>query len=840
MKNKLTCDNSKWVIENGILFFYRGRDRENVIVPEGVEGVKDCAIVIRVENITFPKSTKMIDTYINVKTLTIYDTTILTRNTLKNSNIEEIRIINTEDNVLSCLSDIINTNFRGSFYFKKIVILGNQLKPNDYKILADSLSRVGAYLDQGEEFIIHNGVLYDYNGTYTDVIIPEGVTRIAYRAFYNKGLTSVILPESLEEIGGEAFAENNIKIIVIPNNVKRVDSGAFSMKTPITEMEIGVNTEIRNHQMTIRYLNGIRNLTINCENITDDFIIEKFLNEYISELTNLKQITIKNHLVPYAYIRNILNNIKLSNIEIATVYSGIIQEKLEFSNGKLNNITIYENFELIQESALKDAYKLYIDNRNGKTVRQFIDYIKTNNITKPKNLSMIVILGQNISFLEKLEINKSLGKILFYDFNSEVEEFTQNNINLDDSIEDKEINDVLKEITSILELQTNVEDKNKILIKINSIIKKYREDLKGLKPKLFDEENSFGTSIKTPDELRNNLILELNKIALKLKANSVYLNLRNKINELEKLINEKTTYIPNEIITTIDKTKYIVSVSNKYPNHQFNKKLTKIFEKIKSEISKKIVSTNEDIILTNESPLEKTLTLEIDKLYEETKRINLIEETFNNVRSSELASDIETLKEIISNFSIEHQTIYNEKLNSIIGRYYQELISKTRKNLNETILELRKELMPLLEELNIKAIDLTQFGSLIDELNNEKNDRISTIDIITQEITSLIHGSNLTEKEKQEINVKLNEIISTWKNKLISSYEIKEEKDIFFDISKNLNMLYVPRKRINSKTIEIEIQIAKDLLDLKNTILEFIIAQEEYKKIEATVKNLRV
>ena len=59
--------------------------------------------------------------------------------------------------------------------------------------------------------------------------IPEGVTKIADKAFYNfRHLESVVFPESLCSIGRYAFsgctALNNV---VIPINVSNNDSGAF-------------------------------------------------------------------------------------------------------------------------------------------------------------------------------------------------------------------------------------------------------------------------------------------------------------------------------------------------------------------------------------------------------------------------------------------------------------------------------------------------------------------------------------------------------------------------------------------------------------------------------------
>ena len=56
------------------------------------------------------------------------------------------------------------------------------------------------------DFIIENGVLKEYIGTGGDVVIPDGVTHIAEKAFSGyRTLRSITIPESVTEIGSFAF-----------------------------------------------------------------------------------------------------------------------------------------------------------------------------------------------------------------------------------------------------------------------------------------------------------------------------------------------------------------------------------------------------------------------------------------------------------------------------------------------------------------------------------------------------------------------------------------------------------------------------------------------------------
>ncbi len=81
---------------------------------------------------------------------------------------------------------------------------------------------------QPDEFVITNGVLVQYNGNDSIVIIPNGVTEIGYGVFADKSMKSVILPEGLKIIGENAFLFcNNLTEITIPASVERIGPAAF-------------------------------------------------------------------------------------------------------------------------------------------------------------------------------------------------------------------------------------------------------------------------------------------------------------------------------------------------------------------------------------------------------------------------------------------------------------------------------------------------------------------------------------------------------------------------------------------------------------------------------------
>lgn len=73
-------------------------------------------------------------------------------------------------------------------------------------------------------------LLIGYLGRNTHIEIPNNVTKIYKRAFYqNKLLEKVVIPNSVTSIGGAAFGGcEALREVIIPNSVVTIDSGAFS------------------------------------------------------------------------------------------------------------------------------------------------------------------------------------------------------------------------------------------------------------------------------------------------------------------------------------------------------------------------------------------------------------------------------------------------------------------------------------------------------------------------------------------------------------------------------------------------------------------------------------
>jgi len=90
------------------------------------------------------------------------------------------------------------------------------------------------------EFVIKNGVLYKYKGNASNVVIPNGVTKIGCYAFDKcEKLISIDIPSSVVAIYEGAFKNcTNLKSINIPNSVTFIDEWAFSFCKNLTSIVI--------------------------------------------------------------------------------------------------------------------------------------------------------------------------------------------------------------------------------------------------------------------------------------------------------------------------------------------------------------------------------------------------------------------------------------------------------------------------------------------------------------------------------------------------------------------------------------------------------------------------
>ena len=79
------------------------------------------------------------------------------------------------------------------------------------------------------DFVIKNGVLKEYTGNSSEIVIPSGVTSIGEEAFYNcDSIVSVTIPRGVTSIGASAFKDcNELEKVTFSDTIESIGSRAF-------------------------------------------------------------------------------------------------------------------------------------------------------------------------------------------------------------------------------------------------------------------------------------------------------------------------------------------------------------------------------------------------------------------------------------------------------------------------------------------------------------------------------------------------------------------------------------------------------------------------------------
>ena len=98
---------------------------------------------------------------------------------------------------------------------------------------------VNIYEDNSKDFVIEAGVLKEYHGASSDVIIPDDVVEIGPGCFQDLKIKSVAISDSVTNIGYSSFLNcENLISITIPGSVTSIGNGAFSHCTSLTTIII--------------------------------------------------------------------------------------------------------------------------------------------------------------------------------------------------------------------------------------------------------------------------------------------------------------------------------------------------------------------------------------------------------------------------------------------------------------------------------------------------------------------------------------------------------------------------------------------------------------------------
>ena len=135
-----------------------------------------------------------------------------------------------ECGVLDSINIPDSVRYIGEGAFRKCFSLPEFNMPKDIEFIGDRAFHGCTALKDENDFIIFKNILFGYCGREEYVTVPDGVTEIGSRAFYNSThIKEITLPESLRKIGSEAFYNcTHIKEITLPESLRKIGSEAFA------------------------------------------------------------------------------------------------------------------------------------------------------------------------------------------------------------------------------------------------------------------------------------------------------------------------------------------------------------------------------------------------------------------------------------------------------------------------------------------------------------------------------------------------------------------------------------------------------------------------------------
>ncbi len=208
--------------------------------------------------------------------------------------------------------------------------------------------------DYPEDFlIVGNGVLIWYKGTATNVVVPDGVKRIACPWDSRSDITSVTLPDGLEYIGIDSFYGcTGITELIVPDSVTEIKSEAFAGMCGLKKLSVpfigdNINVETDSKETTIGYwfAHGDSGCTVckgnKCSKRKLYYTKKgKKYYYYSSGPKRMNELTIRDGVIH----KNSTAAYSISTVNILPTVDGI-EEKGLYNSG-ITNLVLYPNWSI--------------------------------------------------------------------------------------------------------------------------------------------------------------------------------------------------------------------------------------------------------------------------------------------------------------------------------------------------------------------------------------------------------------------------------------------------------------------------------------------------------------
>ncbi len=627
------------------------------------------------------------------------------------------------------------------------------------------------------EWLIVSNALKKYSGPKKDITIPEGVEELHMNALENKKLDSIVFPTSLKTIYNNACSLNNLTTLNLPTGLEWLYSDAFSSN-------------------------------------------------------KLVQVNLPSTL-------KVISDSAFSNNNISSIY--IPDSVLEiggyaFSGNPLKRIIIGANTRLLHSALPNSITEIYIHNINH-LVPAFINELLTKTNVFGNRELKITIFGPKLTFFEKRKITKILeGWNIPIIEDSSFDPTTL----IDDVPQNDELNLLKSQIFTIIST-LNYEERTAIENLVATLFNEYEEELNKIdtKPTLEDSAITLSLGHNSPKILKANLITNLETIINKLKTNTKYQSLLNKILTYENYFETKDF---NEEDLSSDKIKFIIATSNKYKNSSLLNSLKELLNSTKKEISSYILITafNSEIKLSLTKDIEQDFLYEVDCLYEKSKHLIKIKEFTSGNSSHETSRLIKLILEILAELDPKNQKLYHDEISIILNKYEQLLFDSKNIEIASVESNLKEELQPLITALNKYVVIYTGFKTTLNEISNAQNylnqnipNSGILIDII-KDLQELAKNEYIPSDIRNEITTKLKNLLKL-ENLLIWHQNILTRKNPENNLNSHKSSLnHEERIILNDPNLEMIILILKELYRLKFKLEQIIAFKQELSEVKNT------
>ncbi len=312
---------------------------KELTVPEGVTRIKRGAFrSTHLKSLSIPQSAKQLDNaafeHLKVKEITLPSgIKKIPKGLFRYS---DINVVNIPDGVTTIESNA----FFECYYLKKITIpssvkkIGKDAFYNCRKLEETHISDLAAWCEidfpsYGSNPIEYSDAFYLNGQLVTDLVIPEGVTKIGTFAFYKSKFKSLKLPSTLKTIGDNVFDSSwDIEKVEIPNGVTKIGSNAFCSCDSLKELTIPSTVEtIGNHAfedcavVSVKIPNGVKEIgekafsfCTNLKSITIPKSVTKIGYGALEGTSSLEKIKVNSKNPNYKSVKNVLFNKKMTEL----------------------------------------------------------------------------------------------------------------------------------------------------------------------------------------------------------------------------------------------------------------------------------------------------------------------------------------------------------------------------------------------------------------------------------------------------------------------------------------------------------------------------------------------